>query len=282
MRTFIVQEKEFINFLILSPRGQRKLVSFLDKYLSRTVIVLNPNQESAEFRFEIEGEATDEVINWVIDSVDDLEEIIAILVKLILYLEGKGYVASYKVTEEERKEEFIFGQGIVDNLKISMPFPDIEIVKLLIEYLFKEIVPLEPLKDLASHNFIPPEERRFRKQYRLAVTAILISIIIGVSVITLNIIAQNKNTEVSSKTSEIVVKGISALENINSSIEKSSITQSNELKELTDNVQSDLENINNSVDDVSSSVKTTGERVVKETSKAQNKLNKLQESLDNK
>lgn len=70
--------------------------------------------------------------------------------------------------------------------KISYPFPDENIVHLLIDYTFKEIVPLDPLLVLVENKYVSPDERKFQKQYKQAWIAIIIAIVIGILSIYLN------------------------------------------------------------------------------------------------
>lgn len=247
MRSYIQLEKEFIKHLIKSERGNRKLLSFLDAYLIRSKLIINTETEEAGFKYEVEDATKDEIFDWIINNSGDLEEIIAILMQLILYLEKQGYIASYKMTPEALKAEWSFGQGIDEDLRLSIPFPDQEIVKNLINHLFKEIIPLEPLKDLASHDFVTPEERRFRKQYKLAITGIVISIVIGLSVITLNIFSQYSHKNTVEESSKYIKDAIKLLEDINANIRDAVSNQLSENKQLKITAQ---ENYNSNVKNI--------------------------------
>ena len=72
-----------------------------------------------------------------------------------------------------------FGRGIDENLKLSSRFPDKEIARFVIDYAFKEIVPLDPLRDLEAHAFVAPEDRRFQKQYWQTNIAIVLAFVVG-------------------------------------------------------------------------------------------------------
>ncbi|VAW75200.1 hypothetical protein MNBD_GAMMA15-1979 [hydrothermal vent metagenome] len=179
-------------------------MSFLDKHLEKTVIRLDFQNETGEYLSEAE-EITDEVVSWIINKIEDLQELIAVISGLIVYLKNNGYIASYGVTPNKWSQKHDFGKGIQEDLKISTPFPDEEITKLLIEYAFKEIVPLEPLTDLEEHEFTTQDERRFIKQYKqtqksikLAKSGVITAIFIGVFGIIFNIIALNNQSDSSS------------------------------------------------------------------------------------
>lgn len=251
MRSYIELEKEFIKFLIKSERGNRKLLNFIDPYLVRSKLIVNIEKEEAEFKYEVEDATKAEIFDWIVVNASDLEEIIAILIKLILYLENQGYIASYKMTPDAHKAEWSFGQGVDEDLRLSIPFPDEEIVKNLISYLFKEIIPLQPLKDLATNNFITPEERRFRKQYKLAISGIVISIIIGLSVIILNIRSQNNHNVAARENSRHIKDAINLLDNINSNIIEAKENQLNASQKLNATLQKvDITN-SKSLDEIS-------------------------------
>jgi len=243
MRSYIPLEKEFIQFLVDAERGQRKLTSFLDKYLEKTKIIIDIENKEAEFKFEVEGGFNDEIFEWVIKNVGDLEEIIAVLVNLIKSLEKIGYIAPYKVTPEENTKVWRFGKGVEQYLKMSSPFPDREIVRFLIDYLFKEIIALQPLKDFVKHDFVTPEERRFRKQYIIAIMGIALSMLIGISAIILNILSQNSFKNSAKESNSIVNNAVSALDRINLSINDTSTRQIDELESIGSNVVKTNSNI---------------------------------------
>lgn len=153
-------------------------MSFLDAHLERTKIRIDLTKTDAEYRFEVE-KASDEVFGWIINKVEDLQEIVAVLVGLLGYLQARGYIASYKVTPDVHTSVYEFGRGIDKNLKLSSPFPDKDIARLVIDFAFKEIVPLDPLRDLEAHAFVAPEDRRFQKQYLQTNVAIVLAFAVG-------------------------------------------------------------------------------------------------------
>ena len=194
-----------------------------------------------------------------------------------MYLENQGYIASYIMTHDAYKTEWSFGQGADEDLKLSIPFPDHELVKNLINYLFKEIIPLEPLKDLAAHNFVAPEERRFRKQYKLAITAIAISIIIGLSVITLNIKSQYSQKDAVIENSKYIKGEIKLLGEINENIHGAAASQLSELQQLKaitnennhNNVKG-LNEISNALESISNKIDILKEKSEHESPKVKN------------
>jgi len=151
-------------------------MSFLDAHLERTKIRIDLTETDAVYLFEVE-EASDEVFGWIISKVEDLQEMVAVLVSLLGYLQNRGYIASYKVTPDVHTSVHEFGRGIDDNLKLSSPFPDKEVARLLIDYTFKEIVPLDPLRDLEAHNFVAPEDRKYQEQHRQTNVTIFVAFV---------------------------------------------------------------------------------------------------------
>jgi len=196
MRNFTKIEKEFISYLVAAERGQRNVMCFLDKHLEKTVLRLNFENNTGEYLFEAQN-ATDEVFGWIINKIEDLQELIAVIIGLIVYLKNNGYIAPYSITPNKWSEVHDFGRGVQENLKIPSPFPDEEIVKLLIEYAFKEIVPLEPLKDLVQNKYVSQEDRRFNKQYMQAWAGIVVAILLGIYGIFSNSISSKEQKELS-------------------------------------------------------------------------------------
>lgn len=211
MRSYSAIEKQFISFLVKSERGQRKLMSFLDAHLERTKIRVDLTKDYAEYRFEV-GRASDEVFGWIINKVEDLQEIVAVLVSLLGYLQAHGYIASYKVTPDVNTSVHEFGRGIDANLKLSSPFPDQDIERLVIDYAFKEIVPLDPLCDLNAHDFVAPEDRRFRTQYWQTNVAIVLAFVVGAAGIWLSYCALKQQNASSAEQSENEKASIAATE----------------------------------------------------------------------
>lgn len=160
-------------------------MSFLDAHLERAKIRIDLTKADAEYRFEVE-KASDEIFGWIINKVEDLQELVAVLVGLLDYLQASGYIASYKVTPDAHTSVYEFGRGIDEKLKLSSPFPDKDIARLVIDYTFKEIVPLDPLRDLEAHTFVAPEDRRFREQFWQTNIAIVLAFVIGAAGVWLN------------------------------------------------------------------------------------------------
>ncbi len=243
MRNFIKLEEEFISFLVNSERGQRNIMSFLDKYLEKTKIRLDFGKFEAEYRFEVQ-DTSEEVFGWVVNKVEDLQEIIAVVINLIVYLRNSGYIAPYRVAPDRWSKVHDFGRGIDEDLKLSSPFPDHEIVKLLIDYAFKEIVPLEPLNDLEKNDYISQEDRRFRRQYKQAWAGIMVAIIIGLLGFGINYVSIQNQQASSIIQDKNIKEAIEALEKQLYNAIKVNKTANNELQQM----KRLLENITESSD----------------------------------
>ena len=217
MRNFSKIEKEFISFLVRSERGKRNIKTFFYNQLKRTKIRFDLTTLEAEYLYEKEN-ASNEFFDRIIKEVADVQELIAIIINLIVYLKNNGYIVPYEVTPDKWSEVHEFGQGIDKKLDLSSPFPDPEIVKLLIEYAFKEILPLEPLRDLEKHKFITPDERRFRAQNYITLFAIAVAILIGSAGILFNIISLKKQEALSiiqeTNTKKAITPFVEKLDNI--------------------------------------------------------------------
>jgi len=169
-------------------------MGYLDEYLERARIHINLKTCEAEFNFEISDVGDDEEFEWIINKGEELQELIALVVKTIEYLEVNGFVVIYSVTPDKFSEEIKFGQGVEGNL--SSPFTDEKIAKLLAGYIYKEIIPLASLSELKNNKFVLPDEKRFSEKMFATWAAIIVSLFIGLSGIALNIksLYEQKNT----------------------------------------------------------------------------------------
>jgi hypothetical protein len=197
MRHFSDIEKQFINHILANPRDQRNLMAFLDPYLDKLKICVDLKAEYAWFLFDINIGNTDSENQWIMDRVEELQELIVIIVKLVEYLESEGFVVRYSVTPDVNKNEVCFGKGLGG--KVSSPFSDKRVAQLLTYCIYKELVPLETLRDLVSNNYVTEEKRRFLWQQRMTWFSIVVSIVIGLSALITNILFQH-NQLAASKT----------------------------------------------------------------------------------
>lgn len=117
-----------------------------------------------------DGEATN-----IIQRIEEISLIILETVNLIKLLEKENYILTLQRAPNEN--EFKFGGCIGNVPQISYPFADENISKLLIEYLQKEIYVTEEFRRFCLYGFIARDEQRFRKQFRITITALIVTII---------------------------------------------------------------------------------------------------------
>lgn len=186
MRNFTKLEKDFIKYLVESERYKRKIPIYMEKLLIGSLLEINRDTSEANLLLEIQKADFDKSVDLALDTVEEIEETIAVLVSLVGYLEQNGYIALYEQTPGAFKSTWHYGTGDINSITITNPISDNEIVKLLIKYMFRELVPLETLKELVKNKFCSTEEIRFNKQYRISMFGISIAVIIGVSSIVFN------------------------------------------------------------------------------------------------
>jgi hypothetical protein len=229
MRNFSEIEKEFIKYLISSDRKNRYIASFLDRDLDNILIKLDTKNKNGTIYFCTEN-PNENFFGWVIKKDEDLEELFAIIIYLVLYLEKNGYIALYDVTPNEFCEDKIFGRGIKSEVKNSIPFPDDKIVDYAINYFYKRIVPLEPLHELFKKNFITPDEYRFRKLYKQTRIGIGVAICIGLFGILLNIVSMSSNN------SKIIQQDVKNINDQILEIEKIANNVNNQINQLRESL----------------------------------------------
>lgn len=170
MREFTDFEKQLIR-RISSGQGNN-LSNLIDPYLRDVSISVNTQTNATTLIFET---ANQQQINNLIDRVADIEAIIIQSVNLIKLFEDKGYIFTY-TRANQIQNPFTYGTAAVNLPSTSYAFPDQRISELLTRYSTQDIFVTPELAVFIKDGFIPREEKRFRKQFRLATIALIVAL----------------------------------------------------------------------------------------------------------
>jgi hypothetical protein len=170
MREFTDFEKQLIR-LINSGQGNN-LPNLIDPYLRDVSISVNTQTNATTIIFET---ANQQQINNLIDRVSDIEAIIIQSVNLIKLFEDKGYIFTY-TRANQIQNPFTYGTAAVNLPSTPYVFPDQRVSELLTRYSIQDIFVTPELAVFIKDDFIPRDEKRFRKQFRLATIALIVAI----------------------------------------------------------------------------------------------------------
>ncbi len=170
MREFTEFEKQLIK-RINSGQGNN-LPNLIDPYLSDVSISVNTLTNATTIIFET---ANQQQINNIVDRLADIEAIIIQSVNLIKIFEDKGYIFTY-TRSNNIQTQFTYGTAAVNLPSTPYLFPDQRISELLTRYSIQDIFVTPELAVFIKDDFIPRDEKRFRKQFCLATIALMVAL----------------------------------------------------------------------------------------------------------
>ena len=118
---------------------------------------------------------TDQESYNIIQRIEEISLLILETVNLINLLEKDNYILTLQ--RSPHNDTFKFGGCVGNVAKVSHHFADAKISQLLIEYLQKEIYATEEFRQFCRHGFIARDEQRFRKQFCITTTALVVAIV---------------------------------------------------------------------------------------------------------
>ncbi|MBK9718260.1 MAG: hypothetical protein IPO85_12270, partial [Saprospiraceae bacterium] len=105
----------------------------------------------------------------------ELTQLVLTLVNLIRILENDGYIILVQ-TADRVSSQSQFGNCVINETKIYKEFPDKNVIKLLLEYVEKEIVITEEFRRFCNKGFIARDEQRYKKQFIISTSALVVAI----------------------------------------------------------------------------------------------------------
>jgi hypothetical protein len=181
MRVFGEEEQQIIRKINTGDGFARNLVNIFEsiKNLPGVRVKVNKTAMSAELLFECQSPEPNEAeIQYAISEHQKIIENLILHLVLLKYLEKQDLATFFEPTQNHQ-QVIEFGAGAVNMPSFSMAINDEMLVKLLVQYLNKEIVPSPTLRHLEKNNFRSDEELRFVRQQRATWTAIVITFLIG-------------------------------------------------------------------------------------------------------
>jgi len=198
MRELSEIEKKIIITLLNNGNTLGKLLGNIGKEL--IIQVNNKEQKVTILKKRI-------LENETLSSNDDLKNFwierlffISTLINLLNYLETAGYIISHLLSNENDDEYYIGDDELVNELtkqsirKVLYELDDKQLISLIIRFCYRVILPTESLKVFVKNRFNTPEQIRFKKNFSIAVIAIIISFLLGLSSLCISIMSVNKST----------------------------------------------------------------------------------------
>ena len=138
-------------------------------------VCFNPKKVTIHFNLP----AIKNINEWVFE----IEDMLFTTVSLIELLEKEGFLLIYQTNslfkiEGDRyvkTESTTLGKGTESGVKREIE--DERYIDLLLKYCLKDIIPTDEFKRFCKRGFIARDEQRFRRQWLIALTALLVSVI---------------------------------------------------------------------------------------------------------
>lgn len=182
MRVFGEEEKRIIRKINTGDGFARNLVNIFEsiKNLPGVRVKVDKQAMSAELLFACQNmQPSEKELQYAIPEHQKITENLITHLVLLKYLEKEDLATFFEPAQnKERVTEF--GAGAVNVPSFSMALNDATLVKLLVQYLDKEIVPAPALRYLERNDFRSDEELRFIRQQRATWSAIAVTFLIGV------------------------------------------------------------------------------------------------------
>ena len=128
----------------------------------------------------VSGFLKDEIRNEIIR----ISRVIITAVSLIQLLEKEGYILLHQTATFPTVFQFGPGRSNNQTKYVGFPLPDVQVRKLVIEYLNKDIIVTDEFRRFCSSGwfrkgFIARDEQRFRRQITIAYSALFVATIVG-------------------------------------------------------------------------------------------------------
>lgn len=169
MREFTTLERELIT-RINSNIADNNFAKVIEPYLEGVNISVDIVNNTATIYLENNDILEDNLYGRFLY----IQSLIIQSINLIKLFEDKGYI--FTCTQDRIANPVILGISIVKNSYLPYDFPDKKISELLALYSTKVIFVTPELTKFIEDGFIPRDEKRFRKQFRIAIIALSIAI----------------------------------------------------------------------------------------------------------
>lgn len=177
MRLLSDQEKQLCLRILEGHGGYNCIPNIIDEDLSGILVSLDKRAKTAKIEFPVRTvNLPDSETSSIIARINQVSELILVIVNLIAMLEKEGYILTYSKASKEN-EQSRFGQGIGNSEHyVTYDLPDNKINDLLMEYSSKNILVTPEFARFCNNGFIARDEQRFKRQIRIAYTALAIAL----------------------------------------------------------------------------------------------------------
>ncbi len=195
MRLLSEEEKELCKIMLQNEGKHNYIGNLIDHKLGGVCIEYNLQNSTLKLLANISN--SQNFSNEEFDSINShfirISNLILTTANLIKLLESEGYIMLIQRAGNLQSQSK-FGNCIGNMDLIGSDFPDVNVSKIFIEYLHKDIVVTDEFRDFIKHNFIPRDERRFRRQNLNSMIALTLAFL-GIAYNVYNGIVTNKNSK---------------------------------------------------------------------------------------
>lgn len=214
MRELSKIEKEIISKLVDDGNTFTKLLGGISQEL--VISVDSKNKRAIVFVKNHEGgELVDK--SGLKDFFIKRLYFISTLIHLLEYLEKNGYISTHLLSNVNPDTSFIGDKSLIEDLKkeetnkIEYELQDSYLLDNLVKYALRIIISTEALKQFVINGFKTEDKIQYRRNYNIAIIAIIISFLLGIASIWISICSVNKPTKLESKQIQQITNRLDSL-----------------------------------------------------------------------
>ena len=173
-------EKEILKAAV--QKREFSLFEFIEPYLGKTWLDIDMTHGvKIKYSTACGTKASDEEINQSLPAILVTERAIYDAAAVCEYLVSERYVWLCRMPPSEVHKTKMIGAVAGTPSALDHKITDATTAKILFNHANAMMIPLGKLHQLAANNFVSTEEQRFRFQQKATITAIAVSILIGVA-----------------------------------------------------------------------------------------------------
>lgn len=167
MRVFTTDEKSLLESINEGKGGN--LYNLIKPWIKGVKFDVEVKNKKVEIFFDTQV-LTDQAKSLT-TRLEEIQTILILSVNLIKLFEDKGYLFSYRNTNQI-PETYTFGQYVINSPSDAYTFPDIRISELIVKYATQEIFVTAELNKFIEDGFITREQVNANRQFRVTSNAL--------------------------------------------------------------------------------------------------------------
>jgi len=214
MRMLSKEEQDLCKRILKGSGQNNFLGNIIDHKLSGVCISITRQPQNVELEFSNSNPVlTDDDAMKMVDRINEISFLILTTVNLINLLEKEGYIMLIRrgkgVTNFSK-----FGRCIGNIPSVTSYFGDKSISDLLIDYVDKEMIATVEFQRFCKRKFIARDEQRFKIQFRITLSALLVAILALLLNTFFNALSRfTGGTKIKTEQIDTLSKGLNLVEN---------------------------------------------------------------------